>query len=408
MSAPAVSVVVPTYNRAHVIVETLRSVRAQTFTDLELILVDDGSTDDTGERVQSLGDPRVRYVRQPNRGVSAARNHGLRLARGEVVAFIDSDDLWKPDKLEREMAFFARHPEAGCAFADLVKYDGEVYVPSFMRDSPAFARLLARYPGAREIVFTERDMLLCLLEEVPILPSAFSIRRAVADAVGGFDESWSSSEDWEWFLRIARGTRFGYLDEPLAVLRVSKDSLHRIHAEHGRSRMVRLLLDERARLGSDPDADAAALAGITRLRKHQAWQYIQAGRPIAAFGNYVAGFRETGNALLLVRAVAALLPLRVHMTVRRWLGDVVEAVEGSGLRGISGPPRSRAGPRGAARVPRAASERRGGGGPCRGPPLQAGTRGAARVPRAASERRGGGGPCRGPPLQWSLCSASSS
>jgi glycosyltransferase involved in cell wall biosynthesis len=327
MPAPAVSVIVPTYNRGHVIVDTIASVQAQTFGEFEIIVIDDGSRDDTGERVRSVGDGRIRYVRQPNRGVSAARNHGLRLARGEIIAFVDSDDLWTPDKLARERAFFARRPEAGGVFADLAKHDGELYVPSFMRDSPAFARLLARYPGAQEIVFTERDMLLCLLEEVPIMPSAFSIRRRVVDAVGGFDESWSSSEDWEWFLRIARHTRFGYLDEPLAVLRVSKDSLHRIDAERGRSRMLRLLLAERARAAGDPEAAAAALAGITRLRKHQAWQHIRAGRHLAACGNYLAGFRETRNPLLLLRAVAALLPLRAHIAARRCLAGVVAAID---------------------------------------------------------------------------------
>jgi glycosyltransferase involved in cell wall biosynthesis len=327
MKTPVVSVVVPTYNRAAVLTEMLASVRAQTFADFEVIVVDDGSTDDTGERVRALGEPRLRYVRQDNGGVSSARNHGLRLAQGEIIAFVDSDDLWNPDTLERVVGFFRRHPEAGAVFGDVVKHDGQVYVPSFTRDSPAFAPLLARHAGREETVFTQREMYLCLLEEVPILPSAFAIRASVVRAVGPFDESWTSSEDWEWFLRIVRHTRFGYLDRALAVLRVSTDSLHRVHAERGRAMMLSLLAAERARVAGDPEAERAVLRGLVRLRKHAAWQHIRAGRPLAAFGTYVVAYREVRDPRLLVRAVAALLPLRAHVAVRRRLGHLVEAVE---------------------------------------------------------------------------------
>jgi glycosyltransferase involved in cell wall biosynthesis len=327
MRTPVVSVVVPTYNRAAVVVEMLASVQAQTCADFEIVLVDDGSTDDTGERVRALGEPRLRYVRKDNGGVSSARNHGLRLAQGEIIAFVDSDDLWKPDTLERIVDFFGRHPEAGAVFGDVVKHDGEVYVPSFARDSPAFSRLLARHAGHDEIVFSQREMYLCLLEEVPILPSAFAVRAGVVQAAGRFDESWTSSEDWEWFLRLVRHTCFGYLDRALAVLRVSSDSLHRVHADRGRTMMLRLLAGERARVAGDAEAERAVRRGIVRLRKHMAWQHIRAGQPLAAFGTYVTAYREARDPRLLVRAVVALLPLRAHMAVRRRLGHLVEAVE---------------------------------------------------------------------------------
>ena len=107
---PAVSVIIPTYNRRELVREALASVLAQTHGDVELIVVDDGSDDGTAEVVQEFA--RVRYVYQPNRGVSAARNHGVALSSGALLAFLDSDDLWQPRKLESQVAFFTAHPQA--------------------------------------------------------------------------------------------------------------------------------------------------------------------------------------------------------------------------------------------------------------------------------------------------------
>ena len=109
---PIVSVVIPTFNRAHLIMRALQSVLTQTFTAWETIVVDDGSTDDTETVVLSLGDSRIRYCRQPeNRGPAAARNRGMREAKGEFIAFLDSDDEWFPDKLELQVARFRELPE---------------------------------------------------------------------------------------------------------------------------------------------------------------------------------------------------------------------------------------------------------------------------------------------------------
>src|SRR5208337_4579078 len=108
----SVSVVIPTYNRGELLIETIESILAQTAKPGEVIVVDDGSTDDTQERLARYAD-RVRYVRQPNQGVAAARNHGVREARGKWIAFIDSDDVWHPRKLECQLRVLADHPDLG-------------------------------------------------------------------------------------------------------------------------------------------------------------------------------------------------------------------------------------------------------------------------------------------------------
>jgi glycosyltransferase involved in cell wall biosynthesis len=319
---PAVSVIVPTYNRGPRVVQAVASALVQTWSDLEIVVVDDGSTDDTAARVAAMGDPRLRYVRRDNGGVSAARNTGLRLSRGGLVAFLDSDDLWKPDKLDRELDFLARHREAGCVFSDLEKHDGGAFVASFMRATPVFSRMREACPPGGEVVFDQRAMYLCLLQEVPILPSAFTIRRDVLDAAGHFDETWTSWEDWELFLRIARIARFGYIDQPLAVLRISADSLHRTDAVRGRATMARLLARQLDAVADDPPARAAVRAGLASLHKHMAWHQLDRGSRREAVAACARGFRMTHDVRLLARMAMALMPRGPRRALRRALHRV--------------------------------------------------------------------------------------
>src|SRR5919108_3973964 len=242
-----VSVVIPTYNRGHVVGEAIDSALAQRHRHLEVIVVDDGSTDDTAERVGRLRDARVIYLRRPHAGVSAARNTGIAAATGDLVAFLDSDDLWKPDKVEAEIAALARYPSAGGVFSDLEKLDGATFVPSFMRRTHVFSRLLAEGEYPEGVLLSPRALYLCLLQEVPIKMPALTVRRSALERVGGFNEGWTSSEDWEFLLRFARRESLVYLDRPLAVIRVSPDSLRRGDQERGERTMLRLLADERRR-----------------------------------------------------------------------------------------------------------------------------------------------------------------
>lgn len=202
---PLVSVVMPAYNAAPWIAETLESVLTQTFQDFEVIVVDDGSTDDTAAVVARFA--RVRCIRKPNGGPASARNVGIRAAQGEYVAFLDSDDLWLPDKLRLQIDLLQ---ESGLAWAysDAYAFDEETRRTLFI-----FSRVRRQYSG---------DVLeqLFLADFIP-MPTPI-VRRKVFDQVGYFDESDALhyAEDWDMWLRIAAYFPIGLVKRPLAQYRV--------------------------------------------------------------------------------------------------------------------------------------------------------------------------------------------
>jgi len=313
-----VSVVIPTHDRGRVVVEAIESALAQTYPQTEVIVVDDGSTDDTAERVGRLRDARVRYLRRPHAGVSAARNAGIAAATGDLVAFLDSDDLWKPDKVEAEIAALARYPSAGGVFSDLEKVDGATFVPSFMRRTRVFSRLLAERAYREGLLLSARALYLCLLQEVPIKTPALTVRRSALERAGGFNEAWTSSEDWEFLLRFARRESLVYVDRPLAVIRISADSLHRRDQERGELMMLRLLASERRRV-ADPEARRAATVGIVERAKHLSWYYRDRGRRLAAARTCLHAFRLVWQTELLLRALMVWAPQNPRRYLRRML-----------------------------------------------------------------------------------------
>jgi O-antigen biosynthesis protein len=212
---PAVSVVVPTYNRAHVITRTLQTVLAQTFNDVEVLVVDDGSTDDTEQVVRSCTDGRVHYLRQPaNAGVSAARNRGLREARGEFIAFLDSDDEWMPRKLELQVALFRRVPEeVGLIYTgvETMRDDGTTTLERPQERGNVYREMLWRnviHGGGSNVM----------------------IRREVVATVGYFHEGLAAIEDYEYWLRISRCFAVDFVDEPLMRYHDPRAGLRRSRA----------------------------------------------------------------------------------------------------------------------------------------------------------------------------------
>ena len=192
-----VSVVIPTYDRIETLPRALDSVMAQTFSGFELIVVDDGSTDATDEMI--LRDyPHALLHRQENTGVSSARNAGVALASGEWIAFLDSDDAWLPEKLERQLSALSKEPELRMSHTD------EIWIRNGKRMNQP--KEYAKSGG--------RIYHLCL-PLCCICPSSVLLRRDLFDEVGGFDETFPVCEDYDLWLRITSREPVHYLDETL-------------------------------------------------------------------------------------------------------------------------------------------------------------------------------------------------
>ena len=205
--APKVSVVIPLYNKEDHIAAAIQSVLDQDFTDLEVIVVNDGSTDGSAQAVQPfLG--RIVYEKQPNSGPSAARNHGIQLARGEFIAFLDADDEWLADKLAGQAAYLESHPE--------VMWCGtNVYVDSGQGLNPN--ETFANWNGQAGLEWeTIDDWFLAMIQENVILTSGVVVSRSVFQEVGGFDTNIPAGQDMELWIRIASHfPRYGYCRQPL-------------------------------------------------------------------------------------------------------------------------------------------------------------------------------------------------
>lgn len=230
MSLAPVSVVIPTYNSAALVEQAVDSVLAQTLAPAEIIVVDDGSKDDTATRLQRYGD-QVRYVFQPNQGVAVARNRGVEQATGDFVAFLDADDVWHPRKLELQMQVLAEHPDLGL----LGTADFTWPTSTLPALPPRKADMLMPIPWKRLVV---RNYL---------ATSSVVVRRQWLLEAGPFDPALQGPEDYDLWLRIAERTKLAKLQMPLLGYRFVAGSLSR-QAATMQAGMCRILqkLDERS------------------------------------------------------------------------------------------------------------------------------------------------------------------
>lgn len=197
-----ISVVIPTYNREQYIERAVKSVLQQTYSNLELIIVDDGSTDRTEDIVAAMSDSRIRYVRQAtNQGASAARNKGVECANGELVAFQDSDDCWYQDKLSMQMEYWEAHPDCSLIYSAYVlhRIDGET----------------VRVPYAGTWGNLEGDIFSTLLVNNTVGTPTMLFKKSCFMELGGFNENMECLEDWELALRFAERYRIGFVEQPL-------------------------------------------------------------------------------------------------------------------------------------------------------------------------------------------------
>ncbi|MBE2317957.1 glycosyltransferase [Solirubrobacter sp. CPCC 204708] len=288
--APAVSVVVPTHNRRDTVVSTVRELFAQHAVDLEIVVVDDGSTDGTSEALEALGDPRVRVVRHPRAlGQSRARDAGVAAARAEWVAFLDDDDRWAPDKLRRQLdAAAAANADFVYCTAVTASVTGTVFDHLPAPDPDALRRLIRAY------------------NVIPAGSSNVLVRADLLQRVGGFDPALTHLADWDVWIRLTEAGQAAVCPEPLVAYILHETNIHL--DQSGLASEARHLRAKHARSSLPGQLDRAALDGW------RGWAHQRRGSSLTAARFYLAAAVRSRRASYLPAVASALLE---HLRVRR-------------------------------------------------------------------------------------------
>jgi len=215
MSAyPLVSIIIPTYNYARYIRHAVDSALKQSYSNIEIIVIDDGSTDETQAVLSEYGD-RIRVISQPNQGASAARNRGIREAGGDYIAFLDADDAYRPENVAEKVAYLQSHPEYSWCYSNWTWVDenGHAY------------RLGSDIEACLAYLKAQGDVLLLALQGYLLGTNVFLFSREVMQAITGFDESLAVLEDYDLYVRAAARFPLGYVDEVLCEIFSHQDSL---------------------------------------------------------------------------------------------------------------------------------------------------------------------------------------
>ena len=266
---PRVSVIIPTFNCAAFLTKAVESVFAQTYTDYEVIVTDDGSTDGTRGLIAQW-EGKVRYFYQPNRGVSSARNLAACRASGEFLAYLDADDVCYPNRLEVQVAFLDAHPECGLVHSDVSILDenGRVIIRSFNRETE-------RFPP-------KGYCLMDLLRRGHVSMPSVMERRICFELTGGFKECLSHSEDYLHYIQVVlHGYAIGYVDKPLAMCRRRSNSATSsdLNVAEGLCRMLRLLLkSDFSRQLLDAEAQQIIRGRIDDVERSLPYLYRREGR----------------------------------------------------------------------------------------------------------------------------------
>jgi glycosyltransferase involved in cell wall biosynthesis len=282
--APAVSVILPVYNRSASLGAAMRSVLTQSFGDLELIVVDDASSEDLRPIVEGFGDPRVRYIRrEANGGASAARNTGLAAATGDFIAFQDSDDLWLPDKLKLQVALLESMPEVGVVVHSKVLY-GRAPDGSY-----GAGRVTIEPPPGR-IMKPDEDQVLKYLTENRISLQNTLFRRDCYPGRKWFDDLTRANADWAFSSSLAQHARIAEYPDPVVLAFSSADSVSKV-ARAKAIGLIRIVKRNRAAYARYPKAYGAMMWQIGRILARD-------GKPRMARRFYREGLRRYPGFLL--------------------------------------------------------------------------------------------------------------
>lgn len=286
VSSALVSVVVPAYNSGRFIGEAIESVLQQGHRELELLVVDDGSTDDTPEVLARYGS-RVTLIRQANAGAAAARNAGMRLARGRYVAFLDADDVWLPGKLAAQLAHLEQHPDVSlcCTWWDLMHPDssGTYIVHAHEPHRNAL-------DGAGYSKLTYADLLL----DCEVWTSTVVLRRELLERLGGFNPALRRGQDYDYWLRASRVTPIHRLDSALALYRMGSGHAKKFADKNWGVAVISHALAQWGSTG--PDGRGLTARQIRRrlwqLNLDFGYDQLKLGRPGAAQEAFLAALRQ--------------------------------------------------------------------------------------------------------------------
>ncbi len=207
---PLVSIIIPAFNAEKYIKTAINSALRQTYQNIEIIVIDDGSIDKTAEIVKSYKDPRIIYGYQKDRGQSAARNAGIKIAKGEYIALLDSDDLFLPEKIEKQVDFLETHLDCGVCYCKIYNFFDD-------RPDKLFYNPVPNYSG---FIFDK------LLKHSVVNPLTAVLRKEILEKYGGFNDDWRRCDEQYLWLKLAfNKVKFCYLDEVLAYYRINKNSL---------------------------------------------------------------------------------------------------------------------------------------------------------------------------------------
>ncbi len=313
MTSPKVSIIIPAYNRAHLIGLTLESALRQTYRDYEIVVIDDGSTDNTAEVVRSIA-PGARYIWQENAGIPEVLNVCVREARGEYISFLGSDDALAPTALEKEAAVLDANPNVGL-----------VHSAAWLMDDAGRLTQLLKPPFAREsYVRGGREEIADLVMSNHIVATTVMVRRRCFDECGFFDSRYGLYEDWNMWTRIFKRWDAGYVDHPLAFYRVHRGeagSIFRKAAPRDLAHFRRQQLDE---VFADPEI-AASFQQLRRrafARHHYAvaTQAFDSGDPNYGRLNAARSFAANPNraaAWLLAKNLAPAFALNAARRLKR-------------------------------------------------------------------------------------------
>lgn len=286
---PLVSVIIPTFNSGRYLADAVRSVFAQTYPAVECVVIDDGSTDETDDILNELLrlHPCLKTARKANGGLSSARNMGLGLCSGDLVSFLDADDVLLPDKIERQVAFLNAHPDIGFVYGDYLLVTENLQ---------PFAFFTAEMPRGLDPLDA-----LCYRNWFNSLVAL--VRRTVIDRVGNFDEELAVAEDWDYWIRCANVARISYLAGPVALYRQHQSQIHR---DYSRMRLACIQVakknfcENRKRLRT-------AMAAIELTHAKHLWRQGERVSSVHALLNYAVRGRfglQIGSILRQLQAIA--------------------------------------------------------------------------------------------------------